>query len=178
MDLPRRDRMAQMKKVKWVYLRDCSLTPNPRTKKLEPNRTPVACVALLEDGESVKFALSVLNPLDSLKKSTARKVSATRVLTLPMMRKAGKVKVVKNGYTGDRIHYSLEDFGGVIPAENYNWLTLLNTVKANKNLPTRARQAAKRMLQHQKDSYDVAVEATRARLAIDREFEDREDIEG
>lgn len=106
--------------VKYYYIRD-------------DGNNPVACCATISNGEQVRFALSVKNPLDDFKKSQARGIAATRVLTLPDNPR------VKEPVVG----YSLSDFGGYLPAEGFTKRKLLQVIMNNSKIPSRARKAAR-----------------------------------
>ena len=80
---------------------------------------PIGCLAILLDRQmqSIKYQLSVLNPLDIFNKEIAKNIAIGRLDKKPF-------------------HIKME------PNTNINW-TVMSHLFNNKNAPTRARKAAK-----------------------------------
>lgn len=119
--------------VKYYYIRD-------------NNNNPIACVATVEivsgprEGQ-VRFALSVKNPMDNFKRSQARGIAETRVLTLPDI---PRIQADEKNYSS----YSINDFGGYLPSEGFTKRGLLQTIIKNSKIPSRARRAAKQTIDY------------------------------
>ena len=136
--------------VRLYYVKDVQITELDEDHTLYKFSSPVACVAAhkVAGGRVYRFALSVLNPLDNEKvnkfgfKKEARSIAISRVLTVPTTPREPKEP-------GDKPGMSLPDVGGFIDAtEGFSKKKLLESIIANKRLPSRVRKAARHTLRY------------------------------